>query len=217
MKLFSSDTGKPVTILSAVFSILIIIAASSFTLAQQKVSRRFPAGKNVRFELKNVTGTITVETWQRDEIMVTALMDNRKATFNPRQTDTGLVIDIVGDNRGRGDIGDMNFKIQLPVRSSVDLETRSGQINVSNIQGDLVRAHIWTSGDIQLLGVNAARVFASNTSGDIFFHGESSEAIDFGEGSRFYLRVSFILSSGRSSKRQQTVNRPFDDAYHYAS
>ncbi len=136
MKLFSSDTRKPVTILSAVSSILIILAASSFAVAQQKVSRRFPAGKNVRFELKNVTGTITVETWQRDEIMVTALMDNRKATFNPRQTDTGLVIDIVGDNRGRGDIGDMNFKIQLPVRSSVDLETRSGQINVSNIQGD---------------------------------------------------------------------------------
>jgi len=172
MKLFSSNTRKPVTILSAVSSILIVLAASSFALAQQKVSRRFPAGKNVRFELKNVTGTITVETWQRDEILVTALMDTRKATFNPRQTETGLVIDIVGDNRGRGDIGDMNFKIQLPARSSVDLETRSGQISVSNIQGDLVRAHIWTSGDIQLSGVNASRVFASNTSGDIFFDGE---------------------------------------------
>src|SRR2546423_1036349 len=172
MKLFSSDSRKPVTILSAVFSILLILAVSSIAFAQQKVSRRFPAGKNVRFELKNVAGTITVETWDRDEIMVTALMDTRKATFNPRQTDTGLVIDIVGDNRGRGDIGDMNFKIQLPARSSVDLETRSGQINIRNIQGELVRAHIWTSGDIQLLGVNAARVFASNTSGDIFFDGE---------------------------------------------
>ena len=172
MKLFVSDTRKPVKILTSVFSILLIFAAASLAFAQQKVSRRFPAGKNVRFELKNVTGTITVETWQRDEIMVTALMDTRKATFNPRQTESGLVIDIVGDNRGRGDIGDMNFKIQLPPRSSVDLETRSGQINISNIQGELVRAHIWTSGDIQLLGVNASRVFASNTSGDIFFDGE---------------------------------------------
>src|SRR5207244_3198033 len=172
MKLFVSDTRKPVKILTSVFSILLIFAAASLAFAQQKVSRRFPAGKNVRFELKNVTGTITVETWQRDEIMVTALMDTRKATFNPRQTESGLVIDIVGDNRGRGDIGDMNFKIQLPPRSSVDLETRSGQINISNVQGELVRAHIWTSGDIQLLGVNASRVFASNTSGDIFFDGE---------------------------------------------
>jgi DUF4097 and DUF4098 domain-containing protein YvlB len=66
----------------------------------------------------------------------------------------------------------MNFKIQLPSRSSVDLETRSGQINVRNVQGDLVRAHVSTSGDIQLLGVTASRVFASNISGDIFFDGE---------------------------------------------
>src|SRR5439155_22057483 len=101
-----------------------------------------------------------------------AEMATTKPTFNPRPTDSGLVIDIVGDNRGRGDVGDMNFKIQLPARSSVDLETRSGQISVSNIQGDLVRAHIWTSGDITLAGVNASRVFASNTSGDIFFDGE---------------------------------------------
>ena len=118
-----------------------------------------------------MTGTITVETWDRDEIQVTALTDSHKATFNPRMTETGLVIDIVGDNRGRGDI-EMNFKVQLPARSSVDLETRSGQINVHNVQGDLVRAHIWTSGDIQMLGVNASRVFASNTEGNIFFDGE---------------------------------------------
>jgi hypothetical protein len=60
----------------------------------------------------------------------------------------------------------------VPSRSSVDLETRSGQISVSNIQGDLVRAHVWTSGDITLSGVNAGRVFASNTTGNIFFDGE---------------------------------------------
>jgi hypothetical protein len=173
MKLSASDNPRPVKILSAVFSILIVLTASSIALAQQKVSHRYPAGENVRFELKNVTGTITVETWNRDEIAVTALMDNRKATINPRMTEAGLVIDIVGDNRGLGgNVGDINFKIQLPARSSVDLETRSGQINVHNVQGDLVRAHIWTSGDIQMLGVNASRVFASNVEGNIFFDGE---------------------------------------------
>ena len=171
MKLFASDNRKPVKILSAVFSILIVLTASSFAFAQQKVSRRFPAGKNVRFELKNITGTITVETWDRDEIAVTALMDTRKVTFNPRQTESGLVIDIMGDNRGRSDI-EINFKIQLPSRSSVDLETKSGQITVRNVQGDLVRAHISTSGDIQLTNISASRVFASNLSGDIFFDGD---------------------------------------------
>lgn len=150
---------------------LVLITATSAS-AQQRVSRHYPAGKNVRLELKNLSGTITVETWQRDEIKITAMMDAPAVHFNPRQTDAGLVIDVVGDNRGRGDVGDVNFKIQVPARSSVDLETRRGQITVSNIQGELVRAHVWTSGDIQLFGVNASRVFASNTTGDIFFDGE---------------------------------------------
>src|SRR6185436_1525565 len=157
---------------TAVFAFLFLIALTSVASAQQRVSRNFPAGKNVRLELKNLSGTITVETWKRDEIKITAMMEAPAVHFNPRQTEAGLVIDIVGDNRGRNDVGDVNFRVQLPARSSVDLETRRGQISVSNIQGDLVRAHVWTSGDIQLYGVNASRVFASNTTGDIFFDGE---------------------------------------------
>src|SRR6476619_3509342 len=215
MKLFASDYRKPIKILSALFSILIVLTASSFALAQQKVSRRFPAGKNVRFELKNITGTITVETWDRDEIAVTALMDNRKATFNPRQTDSGLVIDIVGDNRGRNDI-EMNFKIQLPSRSSVDLETHSGQINVRNVQGDLVRAHIWTSGDIQLDNISASRVFASNTSGNIFFDGEftAGGTYEFKSG-RGTISLQLPASCGfhlvATSQVKQIVMGPFWD------
>ena len=156
----------------ALLSVVLALILGSTAYAQQKVSRSFPAGKTVRLELKNLSGTITVETWQKDEIRVTATMESPAPHFNPRQTDAGLVIDIVGDNRGRGEVGDTNFKIQVPARTSVDLETRRGQINVSNIQGDLVRAHISTSGDVTLSGINAARVFASNTTGDIFFDGE---------------------------------------------
>jgi hypothetical protein len=157
--------------LAAFPALFLVFVINTNAFAQQRVSRHYPAGKNVRIELKNLSGTITVETWARDEIRITATMEAPAVHFNPRQTDTGLVIDIVADNRDR-DVGDVNFKIQVPPRSSVDLETRSGQISVSNIQGDLVRAHVWTSGDITLSGVNAARVFASNTTGNIFFDGE---------------------------------------------
>jgi hypothetical protein len=157
---------------ATVLAFLIILGVSVHASAQQKVSRHFPAGKNVRLELKNISGTITVETWAREEIKITATMEAPTARFNPRQTEAGLVIDVVSDNRGRSDVGDINFKVQVPARSSVDLETRRGQITVSNIQGDLVRAHISTEGNIELSGINAARVFASNTIGDIYFEGE---------------------------------------------
>jgi len=87
----------------------------------------FQPAKNVRLELKNLSGTITVESWNRDEIKITASMEGPTVHFNPRLTEGGLVIDIVGDNRGRSDVGDVNFKVQVPARSSVDLEHAAGK------------------------------------------------------------------------------------------
>ncbi len=142
--------------------------------AQQKVSKRYVTGKNVRIELKNISGTITVEAWNRDEIKLSATMESPAAHLYPKQMDESLIIDVIGDNRGRADVGDVNFKLQVPVNSSVDLETRRGQINVSNIRGGSVRAHVSSEGDIELTGISASQVMAQNTIGNIFFDGEFS-------------------------------------------
>lgn len=140
----------------------------------QTVSKRFPAGKNVHVELKNISGTITVESWNRDEIRLTATLESPKAQISPRQMDQTLVIDVMGDNRGRGDVGDVNFKLQIPVSSSVNLETRRGNIKVSDLQGGSVRAHVSTEGDIELTNIVASQVVAQNTIGNITFDGEFS-------------------------------------------
>src|SRR5688500_20129242 len=66
----------------------LILASAASTLAQQRVTRRYPAGKNVRLELRNLSGTITVETWDRDEIKLTATVESRTAAVPPGRTDT---------------------------------------------------------------------------------------------------------------------------------
>jgi Putative adhesin len=139
---------------------------------QQHLSKRYPVGKSVRIELRNISGTIVVESWDRDEIKLSATMDSPKANISPRQTSDALIVDLMADNRGRSDVGDVNFKLMVPVNSSVDLETKRGQITVSNIRGESVRAHVSLEGDIQLSGIGASKVFAQNTIGDIFFDGE---------------------------------------------
>jgi DUF4097 and DUF4098 domain-containing protein YvlB len=160
-------------------SLLVLVLSVFFSgaisiRAQQHLSKRYPAGKTVRIELKNISGTITVESWNRDEIRLTATMESPTAHIVPRQIEESLVVDVMADNRGRGDVGDVNFKLQVPVNSSVDLETRRGQINVSNIRGASVRAHVSSEGDIELSNVTASQVIAQNTIGNIFFDGEFS-------------------------------------------
>src|SRR5258705_5841033 len=162
--------------LSAALVLGAFLFFSGAALAQspQRLSKRYPAGKNVRIELKNVSGTIEVESWNRDEIRLTATMESPAAHVVPKQIQECLVVDVLGDNRGRGDVGDVNFKLQVPVNSSVDLETRRGQINVTNISGDSVRAHVASEGNIELSNVTASQVIAQNTIGDIFFDGAFS-------------------------------------------
>jgi len=147
----------------------------SFTvLAQQKLSKRYPVPKNVRIELRNVSGTIVVESWNKDEIRLSATIESKKAHVVPRQSDQTLVVDVMSDNRGMGDVGDINFKLQVPANSSVDLETVRGNIYVSNITSGLVRAHVSSEGDIELTNITASHVIAQNVIGNIFFDGEFS-------------------------------------------
>src|SRR6187401_2166734 len=156
----------------ALAAVVALIALSSTGRAQQQMSKRYPAGKNVRIELKNISGTIVVESWNKDEIRLSATIEAKGTHVTPKQINDSLVVDVMSDNRGRGDVGDINFKLQVPVNSSVDLETRRGNISVANIRGGLVRAHVSSEGDIELTNVTATHVFAQNVIGNIFFDGE---------------------------------------------
>lgn len=178
---------------------LLVGALSISSVTAQRLSKRYPAGKNVRIELKNISGTITVESWNRDEIKLTATLESPKANVLPRQTGDAFIVDVMADNRGHStDVGNVNFMLQVPVNSSVDLETMSGQITVTNIRGRLVRARVSTDGDIELSGISASQVYAQNNIGNIFFDGE------FASGGTYRFQ---------SAKGDITIRIPADSAF----
>jgi DUF4097 and DUF4098 domain-containing protein YvlB len=174
-RLFTRRTPARGSVL-AIGAILTLISLSAVApaSAQQKISKRYPGGKNVRVELKNISGTIVVESWNKNEIRLSAIIESKNANVTPRQVNDCLMVDVMSDNRGRGDVGEINFKLQVPVNSSVDVETRRGNINISNIRSDLVRAHVSSEGDIELTNISATQVVAHNVIGNIFFDGELS-------------------------------------------
>ncbi|HEU4796943.1 MAG TPA: DUF4097 family beta strand repeat-containing protein [Pyrinomonadaceae bacterium] len=160
--------------LLAICALLTLLSSSAGVVAQQKISKRYPGGKNVRVELRNISGKIVVESWQKNEIRLTATIEAKNVNVVPKQVNDCLMIDVMGDNRGRGDVGEINFKLQVPVNSSIDVETRRGDINISNITSSQVRAHVSSEGDIELINISATHVVAQNVIGNIFFDGEFS-------------------------------------------
>lgn len=157
---------------AAVLLLFFLISTPAHVFAQHKFSKTYPARRNVRLQLNNRSGQIDVVGWGRDEIKITADMEAPVARFTPVLKDDGLWIDVMNDTRGKEDVGDVNFRIQVPYGSTVDLETKRGDITVHNVQGAMVRAVVTTEGDINLTSIRASRVMASNISGNIFFDAE---------------------------------------------
>lgn len=162
----------PRRVAAALLSALLLLLPAAEALAQKRVTNRYPARNNVRLHLNNRSGTITVEAWNRQEIRIAIEMESPSARVAPEVNDDGLFIDVERDNRGRPDVGDVNFRINVPVNSMVDLETKRGNITVRGVEGSMMRAKVTTEGDIELTGIRCSTVTAGNTVGNIIFDAE---------------------------------------------
>ncbi len=169
--LFGFSASKKTTIL-LLLSVVFFTFSAPQAWSQVKFAKTYPAGNNVRLQLTNRTGTVTVEGWDRSEVAISAYLEKPAANIVPQSLSDTIVINLVKDNQGRNEVGSVNFLIRVPFSSSVDIETRMGNLNVSNIQGNLVRAHISSEGDITLMNIVSPTVVAENGIGDIFFDGE---------------------------------------------
>jgi DUF4097 and DUF4098 domain-containing protein YvlB len=147
----------------------VVFASNSY--AQKRFSTTYTAQKNVRLQLTNRSGTVTVEGWNKDKIEISAYLEAPAANIVPQNLSGTILINVVKDNQGRNDVGNVNFTIKVPYTSSVDIETRMGNLKVSNVSGGLVRASITSEGDIELTNISATSVSAENIIGDIFFDG----------------------------------------------
>jgi DUF4097 and DUF4098 domain-containing protein YvlB len=171
MNFFIVKICKLKTTLTFLFVVFFFVSTAQQTFAQKKFSRVYEAQKNVRLQLTNRTGTVTVEGWNKNKVEIIAALEAPAANIVPQNLSGTIVINVVKDNQGRDEVGNVNFLIRVPSTSSVDIETRMGNLNVSNVSGGLVRANISSEGDITLTNISANSVSAENVIGDIFFDG----------------------------------------------
>ncbi|MBA3440783.1 MAG: DUF4097 family beta strand repeat protein [Pyrinomonadaceae bacterium] len=162
---------KRLIVILAIAAVLSSATATHIFAQDRHFTKRYPARKSIRLHLINRTGTILVEAWDRPRIELDAHMEAPAAHCAPEMDNDVLTINIVRDNQ-RSDVGNVNFRIRVPVDSEVDLETKQGNITVRGVRGQLVRAHVSSAGDIELTGIRATAVMARNMTGDILFDGE---------------------------------------------
>lgn len=173
LKNFPTLPKSAKTTISLFLSVVFLFVLSSTPVAaQKKFSKSYPASQNVRLQLLNRSGTVIVQGWDRNEVNISAYLEAPAANIAPESVNGTILVNLVRDNQGRSDVGNVNFTIRVPRFSSVDIETRIGNLSVTNVNGALVRAHISSEGDITLTNIGASAVSAQNGIGDIFYDGE---------------------------------------------
>jgi hypothetical protein len=209
----SGKSLRAILIMASVF--LFSLSAATPAFAQKKFSKSYPASKNIKITLNSWSGAITVEGWDKNQIDIRADMEAPAARITPRLDDSGITIDVVRDNQGRGDVGSVNFRISVPVGSSVDIETNYGDLSVNNVNGSSVRAHVTADGNIALTRIRSERVMAHNISGDILFDGEllaggiyTLQSNDGNINIRIPVNSTFSLNASAPIKREITLG-PF--------
>ncbi|MBK9767687.1 MAG: hypothetical protein IPP63_12060 [Chloracidobacterium sp.] len=125
----------------------------------------------------NRSGTVTVEGWNRSDINISATLEAPAANIVPQNLSGTIVVNLVKDNQGRPEVGNVNFTIRVPYYAQVDIETRIGNLNVSSVSSGFVRAKISSEGDITLTNIGANTVSAENLTGDIFLTVRSRMAV----------------------------------------
>jgi hypothetical protein len=176
LKYLLRATAKRKTTILLLSVVFFFASAPAETFAQKRFSKTYPAAKNVKLELTNRSGTVEVQGWNKDLIEIKADLEAPAATIIPQNLSGKILINVVKDNLDRREVGSCNFKIKVPHWSEVYIETRMGNLRVSDVRGMVVRAHISTEGDIVLTNIFSPRVSAENTVGDIFFDGEIQSA-----------------------------------------
>src|SRR3954453_7749961 len=93
------------TTVACVSVVFLLCLGASSVAAQKKFSRTYPSGQSVRLKLLNRTGTITVEGWDRQEVRIEATMESPAANIEPQNLSGEIIVNLVRDNQGRGEVG----------------------------------------------------------------------------------------------------------------
>ncbi|MHB0948188.1 MAG: DUF4097 family beta strand repeat-containing protein [Gemmatimonadaceae bacterium] len=155
---------RPLLLLAATAA---VVAPPSAGAQRRRSEREFRMDTTFAFAARGsadiavAEGTLTVSTWDRSQVRVQVVSDD--APYELRASDSRF--SLVPDSRIRGD---SRIEITLPAGARLSVETHSGDVRVSRLQGDVqVQGQ---SGDVSLAGLGG-RVDVRMISGDVTLAG----------------------------------------------
>ena len=153
-------------------AILLLGTALAMPAMAEEVDRTLDAAPDGHVDVSNISGSITVEGWSRDQVKVTGELGRNIEKLIFERSGDKITVKVKAPKRSsRGIASDLY--IQIPEQSSLDVGTVSADIEVDEVLGEQKLNTV--SGDIDAEAVSAD-ITAAAVSGDVEVNGDRKEA-----------------------------------------
>ncbi len=153
-------------------AILLLGTALAMPAMAEEVDRTLDAAPDGHVDVSNISGSITVEGWSRDQVKVTGELGRNVEKLIFERSGDKITVKVKAPKRSsRGIASDLY--IQIPEQSSLDVGTVSADIEVDEVLGEQKLNTV--SGDIDAEAVSAD-ITAAAVSGDVEVNGDRKEA-----------------------------------------
>jgi len=157
----------------ALFAALLVMAlAAPVVAADREVKESGPASAEGMVLIENVSGSVVVVGWDKDEVSVEGTLsgDIKELEFQTGKKKTR--IEVVWPKKQKNVKGEANLVIKVPAGCQLEVECISAYIEVSEVTGTVEASSI--SGDVTITG-ECEELEAESISGNIFIKGGTSE------------------------------------------
>lgn len=151
---------------------IVLGLALAASAAAEDVNRTLDAAADGHVHISNISGSVTVVGWSRDQVEVTGKIGPKVEELIVERSGDKITIKVkVPRKSGRGVESELH--VRVPERSSLDVGTVSADIDVTGVLGEQKLEAV--SGDIETES-DAADVTAGTVSGDVVIRGKGKDA-----------------------------------------
>lgn len=153
----------------------VLAAAVPPAMAQQQINKRVNVAPDATVEVSNVQGSVTITTWDKNEVELIAEFESAKDELEFEATERNVRIEVERPNGkyGRDDEDDANLTLRVPSRARLVVDTVSAEIGVTGARGEQSLESV--SGEVRTQAFDAP-VRATSVSGEVTVTGNGGKA-----------------------------------------
>ena len=153
----------------------VLAAAVPPAMAQQQINKRVNVAPDATVEVSNVQGSVTITTWDRNEVELVAYLENDRDELEFEATERNVRIEVERPNGkyGRDDEDDAYLTLRVPSRARLVVDTVSAEIGVTGARGEQSLESV--SGEVRTQAFDAP-VRATSVSGEVTVTGNGGKA-----------------------------------------